>query len=71
MDISVDSTLGKPKKRRKISEVASSFFASASGKLDRTLNAAEVSFLEVEPPVVQKKYFNCYICCDLKISNVI
>ncbi|XP_001605987.1 neuroepithelial cell-transforming gene 1 protein [Nasonia vitripennis] len=56
MDISIDSTLGKRKKRRKISEVASSFFTSASAKsLDRTINASEMSFIDVETPSAKKK----------------
>lgn len=65
MDISIDSTLGKRKKRRKISEVASSFFGTASGKLDRTINASETSFIEVQTPIARKKYAY-HICILLK-----
>ncbi|XP_014203697.1 neuroepithelial cell-transforming gene 1 protein-like [Copidosoma floridanum] len=56
MDTSLDSTLSKRKKRRKISEVASSFFSSVSSKShDRTINASEASFSDVEPTSAKKK----------------
>ncbi|XP_058805491.1 rho guanine nucleotide exchange factor 3-like [Phymastichus coffea] len=55
MDISIDSTMGKKKKRRKISEVASSFFGTSSGKIDRIMNTSEISFAEVQTPTARKK----------------
>ncbi|KAJ8683175.1 hypothetical protein QAD02_018967 [Eretmocerus hayati] len=55
MDISIDSIVGKQKKRRKLSEVASSFFASASSKLDRTFHGTETSFIEPETTPARKK----------------
>ncbi|KAL7289255.1 hypothetical protein TKK_0017192 [Trichogramma kaykai] len=49
MDISIDSTMDKRKKRRKISEVASSFFGSGKkANLNQTISGAELSFAEVD-----------------------
>lgn len=54
MDISIDSDMGKKKKRRRITEVASSIFSSSASasKLHRSFtiqpNASDLSIVEDE-----------------------
>lgn len=53
LDISVTSQINKPKKRRKISEVANSIFSLNTSKIDKTFTA-DNSFFEVESSDVKK-----------------
>lgn len=72
MDISIDSTLGKRKKRRKISEVASSFFTSMNAKsLDKTTNVSEISFIDIETASAKKKFVLFYLFLEQNFAKVI